>query len=61
MLPDWLIFDGPFLSLAGTGTRSYYVIQSVVDDATEEEIRHGYNIAAIHRACTLAWFIGSLD
>ena len=37
MLPDWLIFDGPFLSLAGTGTRSYYVIQSVVDDATEEE------------------------
>ena len=55
MIPDWLIFAVPFLSLVGTGTRSY-VIQSVVDDTMEEEIRHGYNIAVTHRTCTLVWF-----
>ena len=44
MLFDWLIFAGSFLSLAGTGTRCWtrsYVIQSVVDDTTEEEINMG--------------------
>ena len=33
-----------------------HTVSRVVDDVTEEEIKHGYNIAATHRTYTLAWF-----
>ena len=56
MLLDWLKFAGAFLLLAGTGTRSY-VLQSVVDDATEEEIKHGYNMASLFKYFKNIFFI----
>jgi len=51
-----LVFAGSFFSLVGTGARSY-AMWSVVDNATERELKHSYNIAALHKTCILVWFI----